>query len=171
LTRSREHCDLPDDPNRYDDHLLADAYLDGIPEDRKPAWLKWMASAKSGVLAFPVPAKTGRGLWGRSAVATMCDERGVSAPTSWQYVRASYSIRDFDFDEALWAHWRDLAKSDDRPWVRVLEGLLRLSENRLKPTAHAQMTCPSSMHRSRTCTCGSGLTSRPSPPRNTSSNG
>lgn len=105
-------------------HLLHDLYSDTFASCTKTEWLEWIASGRSGLNTLVPPEEKKRCIYSRSAIERELRARGmVGAP--WYYYRTdSFYLDDWDFDDALWQHWRALAREDPDFWGRLMDRIL-----------------------------------------------
>ena len=60
----------------------------------------------------------------RARVATLVERRGYAGKIEPTYKRFDFVIEDYDFNDALWAHWETLAENDTLVWVRVVKHIM-----------------------------------------------
>ena len=88
-------------------------------------WRAWSKGERSGLWSFAVLVEQKGRLWSRLEVEQFVRARGCPPPTRYRYSRPNFSRTDFDFDEDLFKHWTERAKSEPNIWSRVLGRLLK----------------------------------------------
>lgn len=107
-------------------HLLHADYarMSGVCDDGQ--WRSWSNGEKSGLRSFGILVEQTKRLWGRPEVEMFLRARRCPPPSRYGYARSNFfSCTDFDFDEDLFRHWAERAKTEPNIWSRVLGRLLK----------------------------------------------
>ncbi len=128
---------LPED--RRDVQLLHDAYSSSFVSCSREDWQKWIASGRAGLLTFIPLAQTRVSVHGRHRIEEIAKKRGVQHDLSYAYVTGHFVVEDWDFDVSYWRHWRTLAASDERLWLKLTDRILSQREGYWTPARSARL--------------------------------
>ena len=104
-------------------HLVSARYgTDGTLRDQT-AWRRWAGSARSGLRRFVLPQPATRCVKGKRQAEGIMVERGGYAPQTYRLKGSDFDLYDYDFDDALWAGWKDQATGDEGVWPTVVRGV------------------------------------------------
>lgn len=101
-------------------HLLHDDYSSTLSSCTGKQWSDWIDSEKSGLKTILGFVSVSKHLYGRLALWDFVQQHGGTIPDNFHLSTQKYFIVDYDWDPALWAHWKDLEKTDPRLWVKIL---------------------------------------------------
>ena len=87
-------------------------------------WARWASSERSGFLGFAPLEEQESTVWFKSKIEAELRRRGFNGVIYYPYKRNCFSLRDWDFEESVWANWRELADQDNALWCRVVEQIL-----------------------------------------------
>ncbi len=112
--------------NWHEDHVLDEAYTQRFTSCDEDEWWQWVRSGRSGLLVFPPLRQSQHDIWGRHSLRETLCERGCNSEPYYPYKPNQFRIDDWDFDDALWKHWRDWAKEDESYWGALFTRILQL---------------------------------------------
>lgn len=138
VTRSRQLRSIEDhvlfDEDGYLEDLIPEAkrdllllhsdYLRDFTSCTRDEWVEWVRSGRSGLLSFAPLVRKERRLHSRQLFEDELHRRGFVGQPSYPYKNWAFLIREWDFEDELWEHWLNLARSDARVWVRIAERLV-----------------------------------------------
>lgn len=104
--------------------LLHPAYTRAFSSCTADEWNKWIADGRAGLHTFPPLVEQHVEVNGRRALVGEIRQRGGRGEPQYAYKSDKFILHDWDFDDACWFHWRDLATSDAREWAHVGERLV-----------------------------------------------
>ncbi len=120
-------------------HLLHENYSDPFQSCTSEEWNRWLSAGRAGLLTSMPIQPVHKRLWSRTAVEAELRNRGVQESPSYSYKAEIYSLEDWDFEEALWSHWRSLAEQDDKTWARIADEILTQPERYWSQAKAARM--------------------------------
>ena len=101
-------------------HILHENYRE-FRRCTEADWAKWVDSPASGLrIGFPIKS-TNCKLYSRSELTNFLTQRDASFPKEYHYQRDNFTIRDYNFDAELVAHWPKVAAGDSTVWQRILD--------------------------------------------------
>lgn len=104
--------------------LLHSEYIRAFSSCSREEWMKWVATGRAGLHALPPLVERDTTVFGRAKIETELRKRGALHEPAYQYKTDHFVIVDWDFDEACWRYWNDLAKSDGHIWVAIAERIV-----------------------------------------------
>jgi len=108
------------------EYLLNEEYSRRASSRNIVSWQKWTVSSKSRLRLFPLPQPLTETIWGCADADHLCDERGHDRPDySVSRGRDCFTLKDYDFESAIWAYWEGLAQQDANIWVKVARSIYR----------------------------------------------
>jgi hypothetical protein len=126
-------------PSDRPGHLLDDAYRQPPTSCTPAEWERWIDSGRAGLHTSVQLEEITRTIYGRAEITQEAARRGYQTPLDYQYKTAHFQLVDRDFSSAAWAHWHQLAASDELVWVRVVQGMLRGAVARWADLASARI--------------------------------
>lgn len=108
-------------------HFLHPAYETVVSSCTREEWQQWASSGRSKLIRFAPLSASRIPLWGRSSAEEEMRRREASSGPIYRYTPNNFRLNDWDFDQALWAHWAALEDEDHAVWVRVLDAILAQS--------------------------------------------
>ena len=113
------------DKKWYEQHVLHESYFRGLKSCTEAEWRQWvLATDRSRVFGFIPPVKNTFKLWSKANLHRMLVLRGYRDKLIGPYVSEDYSIDDWDYSKAQWAHWEELATQDETIGAKVLRKIL-----------------------------------------------
>jgi hypothetical protein len=100
-------------------HLLHPRYAEGSSSCTVFEWQAWARSEKSGLLACPPLVQSSRKFLGRARAESLLKERGYQGQLSTHYSGETFLLNDWDFEIALWGHWKSREESQTDIWLKV----------------------------------------------------
>ena len=109
----------------YEDHVLDEAYTRQFTSCDEDEWWQWVRSGRSGLLTFAPLVQSRQDIWGRQNLREALRDRGCNSEPYFPYKPNQFFIDDWDFDDALWKHWRAWAKEDESYWGALFTRILQ----------------------------------------------
>lgn len=109
-----------------EEHFLHPRYFATFSSCTAEEWAQWITSGRSGLSKFAPLTKKTTSIYGRAKATEELERRGFAGTPYHAFVTRNYEIEDWNFDNALWKHWRNLGSDDDRIWVRLMDQVLAL---------------------------------------------
>ena len=105
-------------------HLLHPDYSAVFDSCSKDEWLNWVYSGISGLQIFITFVQKRVSFYNRHQIEQDARKRGLTDSLIYPYVTSQFIVEDWDFDQAYWNHWEELAAEDQFLWVKVVDRVL-----------------------------------------------
>ncbi len=109
----------------YEEHVLQDDYNTEFMSCTENEWRQWVSSGKSQLSTFVPFVEFETKFHRRKEVETFLQKRGVNGELTQAYVKPTFVIDDFDFDDEHWELWAATSDTDDGFWARVVSRILQ----------------------------------------------
>ena len=101
--------------------------------------MKWVGSGNTGVHTFvPLVYKQSQ-IYSRHTIEEEARTRGYKGSLSYPYVTYDFLVGDYDFSDTQWRHWKKLAASDERLWLKIVERLFSQKGTYWFPARNARL--------------------------------
>lgn len=106
-------------------HVLHPDY-DALQSCTAEEWRNWIFSKRSTLSTFIPLEQVRRSVWGRSALKSELEKRGIQPGSyHYQYKTNEFIIVDWDFNEEHWSFWAERAEEDKFFWGILLSRVLK----------------------------------------------
>ncbi len=109
--------------------LLDLGYLQASSSCTRDEWTAWVRGGRSGLRTFPPLIRKTITVFGRAEIQAELRRRGGTRDPVYHYKTNHFEVVDWDFDEACWRHWKELAKSDGQIWGTIAEHIVAQTES------------------------------------------
>lgn len=107
----------------YEGHVLHEDYR--VPLScTQDEWRQWISSGRSGLCTFVPLVQVQKRIWGRHELWEALKAKGLDRNPHLPYVTNEFIVEDWDFGDAHWRHWRQLALDDPAFWGKLLTRIL-----------------------------------------------
>jgi hypothetical protein len=120
-------------------HFLHDDYCRDYTACSKQQWQTWIISSKSGFMPFAPLKEKVTNYWGQSQVEDLLDSRQAERPPSYPYVRGDFRFYDYDFNDSLLEHWKQIEEVDHGLWAQVAQRIISGPQWYWKQNTHAKL--------------------------------
>ncbi len=121
-------------------HLLHYDYLKAFASCSNKEWLKWVSSGRSGLRSFVPFVQTKSKNISRRDIEKELERRQFNSAFRPRYKNPLFQITDWDFVAEIWEHWENMAAVDDTIWCKVIERILKESQNFWLESITAEVT-------------------------------
>lgn len=120
-------------------HFLHDDYCRDFTACSKQQWQTWIISSKSGFMPFALLKEKVTNYWGQSQVENLLDSRQAERPQSYPYQRWDFRFYDYDFNNPLLEHWKQMEEVDHGVWAVVAQRIISAPQWYWKQNTHAKL--------------------------------
>lgn len=113
-------------PNERRSRLLHSRYAHSYTSCSENEWGKWVETREAGLLTFASIERSRRYVYGRARIEKEARIRGLETTMDYHYVTDQFVVEDWDFPDAYWTYWTELAADDDHVWMKIAKRILSL---------------------------------------------
>lgn len=128
---------LPKDWSRK--HLLHSCYYNDFKYCTKDDWISWISSKHTGISTFVPIKQKNEFVYRRKNIEHEMHIRGFKGEPSYHYKTDTFIIIDWDFDKEHWVYWNNLAKENNKIWVRIVKCILSQNASFWSKTINARI--------------------------------
>lgn len=119
-------------------HILHPDYAKTYDSCTREEWESWVNNGRSGLATFVPFEKNSTWHFTRNNAEDELARRSYEGRLGTRYSSPSFQIEDFDFAEAMWAHWEALEGEMPSVWSQIVERLFA-STRQLTPFMSASV--------------------------------
>ena len=127
-------------PDKYQDHvMLHDDYETDFSSCSKEEWADWAGSDKSQLASFIPLEEISKYIYGRKQALETVQSRSGPREIDFPYKTQSFELKDWDYPEHYWKHWRQLESENKNIWSQILSIILKQRPSYWRQSRSAKM--------------------------------
>lgn len=100
--------------------VISEEYERGLSDRQIPDFRSWLVDENGGSLSyFVTPGEMNKSFFSKASLEGFLGRRGVQGPGAYPHKTDSFTIKDWDWPQELWDHWKDRCEETEGVWVEL----------------------------------------------------